>query len=302
MIGLKQKDDCGDMGTAASESMGEQVQVPGSLAPQCLFPSSDIADEDINNAEDKDSLMDRNFKVGVAEDHKLCSYDSKRLPSSIMKDVFKVVAGITWSNVPCNKQPSSEKAPSSCDVPTEGSPATQDSSEKQDTLTAEDDPATPQTVADELSTADSPATPPATEIQGNPAMPTQSDVCDEEEGPSGEDVESINVNARETPCGEDQVPPVISDAKGMPDSLQYEEAITREPNKAPVGEREVDCGGPGGQDEIEQSRMPDGSDIVCGQRKAPTITMDACTGSENLIASRHEVKYCNNGCASGVCI
>ena len=283
MIDPKQKEDCGDRaGTAASESTGERVQVPGSLAPQRLFPCSDTADEDVNNAEDKGCLMDRNFKIRVAEDHKLWDYDSKRLPSSIVKDVFKVVAGTTWSNVPFNKQPPSEKAPSSCDVPTEGSPATQDSSEKQDTPTAENSAATPQTEAEEVSTTDPPSTSPATEIQGNPAMSTQSDACDEEDGPSGEDVESINTNARETPCGEDQVQLSLSDAKGMPDSLRCEEAIASERNKAPVGGREVDCGGPGGQDEIERSRMPDGSDIACGQGKAPTITMDAVTGSENL--------------------
>ena len=283
MIDPKQKEDCGDRaGTAASESTGEQVQVPGSLVPQHLFPCSDTADEDVNNAEDKNSLMDKNFNGVVAEDHKLWDYDSKRLPSSIMKDVLKVVAGTTWSNVSFKKQPPSEKAPSSCDVPTEGSPATQDSSEKQDTPIAEDSAATPQTEAEEVSTTDPPSTPPATEIQGNPAMPTQSDACDEEDGPSGEDVESISPNARETPCGEDQVPSALSDPKDMPDSLRCEEAIASEPKKTPVDETEVDCGGPGGQDEIERSRMPDGSDIACGQGKAPMITMDAGTGSENL--------------------
>jgi hypothetical protein len=296
MMSLKPNRDYVDkVNTAASESMGEQVQVhvpcdenalsnPDSLAPQCLIPCSDASSEELNNTEDKESLVDRNLK-----DRKLCGYDGKRLSASIMKDVFKVVIGTTWSNIPCNKPPSSEEAPSACNVPTEGNPATQDSSEKQDTPTAEDSPATPPTETDELSTTDCPAIPPAAEIQGSPAM-TQSNpdsVSDEEDGPSGEDVESSKASAgiRTTPCGEDQVPPASSDSKGMPDSVQREEAIASKPNEAPVGEGEADCGGPS-QDESERSRTPlpqsDGSDIVCGQGKAPAITMGAYAGSKNL--------------------
>lgn len=128
------------------------------------------------------------------------------------------------------------------------------------------------------------------QVQGEkgPAMPTQSDPdldSDEEEGPSGEDVESINANAREIPCGEDHMPLSLFDLKAISVSVRREEAIASKPNETPVDGSEVGCDKPCGQDEAQQSRMPlqsEGSNEACGQGKAPAITIDACTGSENL--------------------
>ena len=277
MISLKQKDDYSDKTDTATSELQMQVPCdenahsnPDSSAAQHPIPCSDKLHEEINNTEDKESLMDGNLKVGVMEDHKLSVYDSKRLAKSIKKDVYKVVIGTTWSNISCNKQPSSENADSSCDAPAEGSPATQDGSEKLDTPATKNSPATPQT-ENELSTTDSPATQaaeqsPATEMHSSPAIPTRGDltklvsdsVSDKQEGgPSGEDGKSSNANVdvNAAPCGEDQVDccgcsdplsPQYENSGNLQqrntgeehDSVQHEEAIASMPNEIPIGECE----------------------------------------------------------------